>query len=223
MNQHNRLKNLQIVFLVLLVAVAVEYWLDVVPHYSISSIDLGKISMAMGRWSGTDYAVGPGDQQRVENGDMMVRKYEHGAHHLYLVAIQERGDRHRVHSPVNCYTGSGWAVEQRGTAALNGQGVKTVRRLLVSRDGRHRLVYYWFTNGKQSCATFTGHLFYYLKGLFFQRISHSWAYFDVSADVVHTVAETEAALQDFVGTMEKALFLKLPAASTPLAPPAPPA
>jgi EpsI family protein len=205
-----QIRNLKIIFFILLIAVGGAYWFDFNASYMISSIDLKKIGIEIGAWEGADYSVGLRDQARVSKGNMVVRRYRNGKNSLYLVAIQERGDRHRVHSPINCYTGSGWSVLEKNKVRVGKKHEKNVRRILVGKDENARLAYYWFTNGQESCATFTGHLLLYLKGAFFHRINHSWVYFDVSADVVDTVESTDKFIQSFIAEVEKRLSLTLP-------------
>lgn len=205
MEAGQRLKHLQIIFLVLLVAVFLVFWIDYNQSREISGINLSQIPDTIGQWEGTELSKGEEDQKRADAGDLILRKYTFTENYLYLVAIQERGDRHRVHSPLNCYTGSGWnLLEKREMTLTSGE---RVRRLLVNKEGTYRLVYYWFTNGSTHSTGFLEHLLLYAKDMMIGQNDSAWVYFDVSADVLESIEETEAKMASFVaGLNHRRLF-----------------
>ena len=199
MEAERRLKQFQIIFLVLLVAVVVVLWVDFNQGKPVSGINLSSIPEKIGGWEGSELPKSDEDLKRAEGGDFVLRKYTSHEDFIYLVAIQERGDRHRVHSPLNCYTGSGWNLLEKREVELR-SGV-LVRRLLVQKANAYRLVYYWFTDGTTHSTGFLEHLLLYAKSMMFGRNDTAWVYFDVSADITESIEKTEALMADFVDGM----------------------
>lgn len=205
METERRLKHLQIIFLLLLVAVLLILRLDYNQGQNISGINLSQIPDTIGQWEGVELSKDEDDRKRADAGDLILRKYISTENFLYLVAIQERGDRHRVHSPLNCYTGSGWNLLEKQELTLP-SGEK-VRRLLVNKGDTYRLVYYWFTNGNTHSTGFLEHLLLYAKDMMIGQNDSAWVYFDVSADVVGSIEKTEAMMASFVaGLNHRRLF-----------------
>ncbi|GAA3961738.1 VPLPA-CTERM-specific exosortase XrtD [Allohahella marinimesophila] len=63
---------------------------------------------------------------------------------LYLVYYEAQKEGSVLHSPRACLPGGGWEQRDGGTVALEalgGQG--NANRVIISRDGRRMLVYYW--------------------------------------------------------------------------------
>jgi EpsI family protein len=214
MEAERRLKHFQIIFLVLLVAVVLVLWLDINQGKSVAGIDLSLIPEKIGAWEGGELPKSDEDQKRAEGGDFVLRKYTFDEEFIYLVAIQERGDRHRVHSPLNCYTGSGWNLLEKKEVKLR-SGV-LVRRLLVQKADAYRLVYYWFTDGATHSTGFLEHLLLYAKSMVLGRNDTAWVYFDVSADVTESIKKTEALMTDFVAGMNHRQLFERGAGQVPL-------
>jgi EpsI family protein len=201
MVRDRRIKSLQIIFLMLLAAIILVVWLDQSQKREITGINLSLISNTIGVWGGADVPKTDDDQKRADIGDLVIREYSSNKNSLYLVAIQERGDRHRVHSPINCYTGAGWTLLEKREIVL--AGGKTVRRLFMNKDNSFRLVYYWFTNGKDHTTGFLGHLAYYAKDILIAERDAAWVYLDVSADITESIEKTEAMMLDFVTDLDQ--------------------
>ena len=200
MEAERRLKQVQTIFLVLLAAVVLVLWVDFNQGKPVSGIDLSLIPEKVGNWEGIELPKGDEDQKRAEAGDFVLRKYTSHEDFIYLVAIQERGSRHRVHSPLNCYTGSGWNLLEKREFTLH-SGVQ-IRRLLVQKADTYRLVYYWFTDGTNHSTGFLEHLFLYAKGMMTGGNDAAWVYFDVSTDVTESIEKTEALMTAFIGGLK---------------------
>jgi EpsI family protein len=201
MDRQRQLKNLQIIFIILLAAMSLGMWLDYGQKQPPPGIDLNGLSNTVGTWEGANLPKSSEDRKRAAAGDLVIREYVSKEDALFLIAIQERGDRHRVHSPLNCYTGSGWTVLEKKTVVLEGD--KKVRRLLVNRNEAYRLVYYWFTNGNARSTGFLEHLFLYAADMLMGQNSAAWVYFDISADITDSIEKTEDRMKDFVSELEQ--------------------
>jgi EpsI family protein len=191
-----QLKHLKIIFIILLAAVLLVNLVDYSQNRTVSGINLSRIPNTIEGWEAVEMPKSDDDQKRADAGDLLIRKYALKEHAIYLVAIQERGDRHRVHSPLNCYTGSGWNLLEK-SEILHSRGFG-VRRLLVNKGDAYRLVYYWFTNGSTHSTGFLEHLLLYAKDTLIGRSDAAWVYFDVSSDIHESVENTEALMSAFV-------------------------
>jgi EpsI family protein len=191
-----QLKHLRMVFIILLIAILLVLWMDYNQNKTTSGIDLSRIPNTIDGWESIEMPKNGDDQKRADAGDLVIRKYSIKENNIYLVAIQERGDRHRVHSPLNCYTGSGWNLLEK-SEILHSHGFH-VRRLLVNKGDTYRLVYYWFTNGKNHSTGFLEHLLLYAKDTILGRGDSPWVYFDISSDIDESIEKTEALMSVFV-------------------------
>ena len=205
MGTERQLKYLKIIFIILLAAVLLVLWVDYNQNRTVSGIDLSQIPNVLEEWEAVETPKSDDDQKRADAGDLVIREYSIQENRIYLVAIQERGDRHRVHSPLNCYTGSGWNLLEK-SEVLHSRGFR-VRRLLVNKGDAYRLVYYWFTNGSTHSTGFLEHLLLYAKDTMVGQSDASWVYFDVSSDIHESVENTESLISAFVtGLDHRQLF-----------------
>lgn len=195
-----RLKHLKIIFILLLAAVLLVLWADYNQNRTIPGIDLARIPITVDGWKAEEMPKSEDDRKRADAGDLVIRRYAIQENHIYLVVIQERGDRHRVHSPLNCYTGSGWNLLEK-SEVHHSRGFR-VRRLLVNKGDAYRLVYYWFTNGKTHSTGFLKHLLLYARDMISGRSDAAWVYFDVSSDIHESVENTEALMSAFVSGLD---------------------
>lgn len=191
-----QLRHLKIIFVILLAAVLLVLWMDYNQNRTISGLDLSQIPNSIDGWKAVETPKSDDDQKRADAGDLVIRRYSMKENNIYLVVIQERGDRHRVHSPLNCYTGSGWNLLEK-SEILHSCGFR-VRRLLVNKEDAYRLVYYWFTNGKTHSTGFLEHLLLYGRDMLIGKSDAAWVYFDVSSDIYESVEKTEALMSAFV-------------------------
>lgn len=193
-------KHLKIIFIVLLITALLVIWADYNQKRIIPGIDLSGIPSAIGGWTVEEMPKNDDDQKRADAGDLVLRRYSLKENSLFLVAIQERGDRHRVHSPLNCYTGSGWNLLEKNEI-LHSRGFH-LRRLLVNKGDDYRLVYYWFTNGITHSTGFLEHLLLYAKDMIIGKSEAAWVYFDVSSDIVESIEKTEALMSAFIAELD---------------------
>lgn len=198
MKKNNQLRNLKLIFIILFLAIVFISWFD----HRRNKIDVGypldKIGLKINKWEGENLPVTEIQRGWVEKGDMIMRNYSNGKDVVYLVAIQERGDRHRVHSPADCYSGSGWVVLKKDSVRLSEDKGERVRRMHVVKEEAPRMVYYWFTNGMEQSSSFKGHLVLFLKDMIFKGSVKSWVCFQISADIKTNERETEDMIRAFI-------------------------
>jgi EpsI family protein len=79
----------------------------------------------------------------------LFRTYRHGPDHtvwLYVGYFAAQHENAQIHSPKNCYPGSGWNILEEGSTklVLDGSDV-AVKRLVISNGTERQYVLYWFT------------------------------------------------------------------------------
>ena len=79
----------------------------------------------------------------------LFRTYRRGPGHTIWLYIGYFGTQHensQIHSPKNCYPGSGWNILEEGSTnlVLAGSGV-AVKHLVISNGAQRQYVLYWFT------------------------------------------------------------------------------
>ena len=99
--------------------------------------------------AGTGYREEPLDDGFLETlkaREVIFRTYETGAGDavwLFMGYFDKQKEGSQVHSPKNCYPGSGWnIIEEQTVSAPWGKG--SVHSLVVTDGFERRLVYYWF-------------------------------------------------------------------------------
>ena len=196
----NQTKKLKIIFLVFLAIIIFLYWFDQKQKNIEIGYSLDKITINVDGWKGTN--LGPSEKEKnwVEQGDLIIRSYQNDVNTVYLVAIQEKGDRHKVHSPQDCYSGSGWVILRKDSISIGDthNGYKKVRRMHVVKDNKPRLVYYWLTNGEEISTSFKKHLLIFLKDILLKGSFKSWVCFQVSTDIKSSIDEADILLKDFI-------------------------
>jgi EpsI family protein len=205
MTSDNQVKKLKIIFLILLLVIIIVYWFDRKQKKIEIGYSLDKISMNIDGWKGENLTPNEVEEKWVEQGDLIIRDYIKDDNSVYLVAIQEKGDRHKVHSPQDCYSGSGWIILRKDSISIvDADGkYKIVRRMHVTKDNNQRLVYYWFTNGYERSTSFKEHLVLFMRDIFLKGSIRSWMCIQISADIKTDVDRTSELLESFIKELDK--------------------
>ncbi|MGD1047652.1 MAG: exosortase C-terminal domain/associated protein EpsI [Candidatus Krumholzibacteriaceae bacterium] len=110
---------------------------------------LVSIPEEIGGYTGTSEAADP-ETLRILGADAtLFRTYRHGpgrAVWLYIGFFGRQRENSQIHSPKNCYPGSGWNIIEEGSTnlVLAGSGV-AVKHLVISNGAQRQYVVYWFT------------------------------------------------------------------------------
>ena len=203
MTNDHQIKSLKTVFILLLLSIGASFWFDYNQNHMATGIDFARINRRIGDWMGTDVLETDREKQQADQNELIIRIYEEEDKKIHLVAIQEGNDRHRVHSPVDCYTAGGWTVVNKTNLVLGNDPSKIVRRMRVDKGPTSRIVYFWFTNGEERSASFEGHLLLYLKNALINRNANSWAYFQVSADIKDDGNAIDLILERFIDELDQ--------------------
>jgi hypothetical protein len=133
MSVDSQTPKLKRIFLILLAVIIFLYWFDHKKKDIEIGYSLDNITMNIDGWKGSNLSPSEKEKTWVEQGDLIIRNYEKDNNTVYLVAIQEKGDRHKVHSPQDCYSGSGWVILRKDSISIGDANdkYKTVRRMHV--------------------------------------------------------------------------------------------
>ncbi len=73
-----------------------------------------------------------------------------------LLAASSEGNRHNLHPPEYCFTGSGWQITKSETQTLEfpQAGPQPVTSIQVDRDGKTLYGYFWYTDGQTYLADY---------------------------------------------------------------------
>ena len=70
---------------------------------------------------------------------------------LYGVFYESQGANRTMHSPLNCYPGSGWEVVEKTRIPISNSsgdgGTFKITRLILQKGLQKRLLYYWYYAG----------------------------------------------------------------------------
>lgn len=205
MSSYSQVNKLKIIFLILLAVILFIYWFDHKQKNIEIGYSLDNISMNIDGWKGSYLSPSEKEKSWVEQGDLIIRSYQKDNNSVYLVAIQEKGDRHKVHSPQDCYSGSGWVILRKDSISIgdDNEKYKIVRRMHVVKENNARLVYYWLTNGEDRTESFKRHLVLFLRDIMLKGAFKSWVCFQISAEINTDVDSTSEVIESFIDDLDK--------------------
>ena len=108
-----------------------------------------------------------------DGGQIIQRRYGQGDTVLWLAAVQSRSDWRVQHPPQVCYTAQGWRIEAQEARTLRFKKERAfgVQRMIVSKDNERRVVYYFYTDGRQWTASYFSRVLH----AFWDRAAHAEA------------------------------------------------
>jgi len=124
------------------------------PHGMAPSEHVKDFPLEIGEWSGRDFKMDPRVYEILGTQDVLSRHYRNRRNETVgLMAIVAHQARRRTHPPEHCLTGEGFRVgarEDRAVTFAMGEGTRTieVRELLVERDGKTSVSWYFFKSGE---------------------------------------------------------------------------
>ena len=121
---------------------------------SAPKMELIPFEQSLGDWKGTDLKLDADVVEMLNPDQILFRRYQNPSGKsvdLYGVFYGSQGANRTMHSPLNCYSGSGWEIVGKGKVQLHGLGVDDngfeVRKLLLRKGLARRLLYYWYYAG----------------------------------------------------------------------------
>jgi len=145
----------------------------------IQGYTLANIPQQLGGERGTDLPLLPFEVELLapDGGAILQRRYGPADRIVWLAAVQSRSDWRVQHPPQICYVAQGWRIEDERRLALPHY---TVRRMLVSKQAQRRLVYYFYTDGRQWTGSYFNRIFHALLDRALRAQVSTWTLIQVS-------------------------------------------
>ncbi len=87
------------------------------------------------------------------NVEKFIYFYKNGGA-INVVHVLPGKDIHKIHAPEYCMTGGGWQIEQRYKLSIKLKtGTFPVSCVLISLDGQHAYLYYWYSSSERSTTS----------------------------------------------------------------------
>lgn len=111
--------------------------------------DLGLVPQEIAGYRGSDNFLEPASLGVLGADETLFRTFLRGEEPpiwLFLGYFGTQQERSQIHSPKNCYPGSGWNILQEGIITVTiPSGAIRAKRLLISDGAQRRIVIYWFS------------------------------------------------------------------------------
>jgi len=141
-----------ITIILLLLALFAREWVES-RQKSARKMELIPFEQNLGEWKGSDLKMDADVVEMLNPDQIVFRRYQNPSGRsvdLYGVFYGSQGADRTMHSPLNCYSGSGWEIVGKSNAFLPGIGNDKgleVRKLILRRGLAKRLLYYWYYAG----------------------------------------------------------------------------
>ena len=112
-----------------------------------TSLESGiKMSYLLGDWTGKKQSV-PGN---VQGSKVWFRTYLKDEKLVEVIITSSGGNRHHLHPPEYCLTGSGWKISEKKTSKYTFSNSKEyeIGELALKREGATRHFIHWYTDGE---------------------------------------------------------------------------
>ena len=128
-------------------------------HRSAPKMALIPFEQNMGNWKGLDLELDADVVEMLNPDQIVFRRYQNPSGRsvdLYGVFYGSQGASRTMHSPLNCYPGSGWEIVGKSKILLhgseNGNDGFEVRKLILRKGLIRRLLYYWYYAGGETAS-----------------------------------------------------------------------
>ena len=130
-----------------------------------------------------------------EGGQIVQRSYGNGDTILWLTAVQSRDEWRVQHPPQLCYTSQGWILEEQARSTIRDPRASSfhVQRMIASKDGYRRLVYYFYTDGHYWTASYFRRVMYAFLDRAIYAQARTWMLIQISTPLSDPDAETRVA------------------------------
>jgi Protein of unknown function (DUF3485) len=85
-----------------------------------------------------------------KNANVVKRIYRVDHENYFVTVLDGTKDRHLVHDPYYCFTGSGWNIISKKRLSLVNGDAET---LIISKGTHEKSAIFWFSNGKSTYAS----------------------------------------------------------------------
>jgi EpsI family protein len=156
------------------------------------------MSYLLGDWAGVNKPV----SNIIQGSQVWFRIYSKEGKLVEVIITSSGGNRHHLHPPEYCLTGSGWKISKKESRKILFQGLieREVGELSLKKDGQKRHFIHWYTDGE---TYFPDYLSMLAEDTLrrFQGKRTNWYLFRVLATERETL--TEDFLKSFSGEIEQ--------------------
>lgn len=93
---------------------------------------------------GMDVPENEFEQQFFKGVNVVKRIYRIGYENYFVTVLDGTRNRHVVHDPYYCFTGSGWTIlDKKAFPMKDGEA----EQLIISKNNREKAAIFWFTDG----------------------------------------------------------------------------
>lgn len=143
---------------ILVLALGVQYKIRI---WQAKAVEPNPISVpyVLGNWSGFDLKMDRAVLEILNPDTIVFRRYRNetgGSADLFCVFYQRQKSGQILHSPANCYPGTGWDFLETRAIALKGLKNPDARvsasRTIIRKGLDRRILYYWYCAGERTAA-----------------------------------------------------------------------
>ena len=117
------------------------------------------VDFSLGEWRGEDLALDKEVLEMLKPDQLIFRRYKHPEGQtalVYGIFYLSQGTDRTMHSPMNCYPGSGWEIVDTEEVNLHGltrPDIKIKAQKAIIRKGlEERVLYFWYYAGGKVAA-----------------------------------------------------------------------
>ncbi len=147
-----------ITIILLLLALFAREWIEN-RQKSALKMELIPFEQNLGDWKGADLKLDADVVEMLNPDQILFRRYQNpsgGSVDLYGVFYGSQGADRTMHSPLNCYPGTGWEIVEKSKVLLQGPGDDkkdlVVQKLILRKGLAKRLLYYWYYAGGKTAS-----------------------------------------------------------------------
>lgn len=117
---------------------------------------------------GEEIAATPFEVDFFKGVNMIKRMYKVDDRSFFVTVLDGTHNRHVVHDPYYCITGSGWQINHKESLTIPGGEASLVS---MNKDGYERQALFWFSNGT---TRFASPMHYWIEATI-RRVSLGWS------------------------------------------------
>jgi EpsI family protein len=137
--------NLSKLTVVLLIFLGIKLSLHSTDSFSSYNSDI-KLSYIIGDWTGAQIDA----PDMLQGSKTWIRIYEYEDKKVELIINASGGNRHNLHPPESCLTGSGWKISERSKSNVSFKsfGSVTVGEMFLRKGDFSRVFLHWYSDGE---------------------------------------------------------------------------
>jgi Protein of unknown function (DUF3485) len=99
---------------------------------------------------GKDVPMTEFEQKFFKGVNVIKRIYRIDNYYYFITVLDGTHNRHVVHDPYYCFTGSGWDIVKKKEIPIKDGSAED---LIISKNGREKTAIFWFSNGAENYSS----------------------------------------------------------------------